>query len=73
MPEVIKRLADEGKQRVIVERGAGEGALIPDEAFAEAGAQLVDDAGPALDAGVVVKVARAESIRDRRIWARTPC
>ncbi|MGO9884445.1 MAG: Re/Si-specific NAD(P)(+) transhydrogenase subunit alpha [Solirubrobacteraceae bacterium] len=57
VPEVIKRLADEGKQRVIVERGAGEGALIPDEAFAEAGAQLVDDAAPALDAGVVVKVA----------------
>ena len=27
----------------LVQRGAGAGALIPDEAFAEAGAELVDD------------------------------
>jgi proton-translocating NAD(P)+ transhydrogenase subunit alpha len=57
VPEVIKRLAGDGKQQVIVERGAGEGALIPDEAFTEAGAELVGEAGAALEADVVVKVA----------------
>jgi NAD(P) transhydrogenase subunit alpha len=57
VPEVIKRFAGDRKQQVIVERGAGEGALIPDEAFAEAGAELVADPGPPLDADVVVKVA----------------
>jgi H+-translocating NAD(P) transhydrogenase subunit alpha len=42
--------------QVLVERGAGAGALIPDEAFADAGAELVD-AAAALGADVVVKVA----------------
>ena len=36
VPEVIKRLSGDGGQQVIVERGAGEGAMIPDEAFADA-------------------------------------
>jgi H+-translocating NAD(P) transhydrogenase subunit alpha len=57
VPEVIKRLSGDGGQQVIVERGAGAGALIPDEAFADAGAELVDDASRTLGADVVVKVA----------------
>ena len=57
VPEVIKRLAGEGAQQVVVEQGAGEGALIPDEAFAEAGAELVGDAAQPLGADLVVKVA----------------
>ncbi len=65
VPEVVGKLvhapaADGAGGRdpisVMVERGAGEGALIPDEAFAQAGAELVD-AGAALGADVVVKVA----------------
>jgi NAD(P) transhydrogenase subunit alpha len=56
VPEVVKRLTDQGLG-VLVERGAGAGALIPDSAFEEAGAQLVDDAARALSADVVIKVA----------------
>jgi proton-translocating NAD(P)+ transhydrogenase subunit alpha len=62
VPEVVAKLVrstgEDGaaKIEVVVERGAGAGALIPDEAFAEAGAELVDEA-TALGADVVVKVA----------------
>jgi NAD(P) transhydrogenase subunit alpha len=55
VPEVAKKLIASGHQ-VLVERGAGDGALIPDEAYAEAGATLVD-AAEAFGADVVVKVA----------------
>jgi H+-translocating NAD(P) transhydrogenase subunit alpha len=59
VPEVIKRLSGDGDggQHVIVERGAGDGALIPDEAFMDAGAELVDDPSQTLGADLVVKVA----------------
>jgi NAD(P) transhydrogenase subunit alpha len=63
VPEVVGKLVrgaggdGAGALEVVVQRGAGDGALIPDEAFAEAGARLVDDAGEALAADVVVKVA----------------
>jgi H+-translocating NAD(P) transhydrogenase subunit alpha len=53
VPEVVRKLA--GKDhKLLVERGAGAGALIPDEQFEEAGAKLVDDVW---DADVIVKVA----------------
>jgi NAD(P) transhydrogenase subunit alpha len=62
VPEVVGKLArgageDSAGQQVIVQRGAGAGALIPDEAYAEAGAELVDDAAAAFGADLVVKVA----------------
>ncbi len=65
VPEVVRKLsgdlavdAQHGRRiEVLVQRGAGAGALIPDSAFVEAGAELVDDAGSALGADVVVKVA----------------
>lgn len=52
VPEVVKRLAGKGVD-VVVEPGAGAGALIPDELFAQAGASL----GEPWDADVVAKVA----------------
>jgi H+-translocating NAD(P) transhydrogenase subunit alpha len=55
VPEVVRKLSSENTE-VLVQRGAGAGALIPDEAFAEAGGQLVD-AAAALGADVVLKVA----------------
>src|SRR6201989_675108 len=57
-PEVWVKLAggDNGLE-VIVERGAGAGALIPDAQYEEAGAHMVDDAGAVFEADVVVKVA----------------
>jgi NAD(P) transhydrogenase subunit alpha len=42
---------------VLVQRGAGAGALIPDAQFEEAGAKLVDDASAVFGADVVIKVA----------------
>ena len=40
VPEALGRLSSAGLE-ILVERGAGAGALIPDQAFAEAGATLV--------------------------------
>ena len=44
---------------VVVETGAGEGAALPDQAFAEAGATIAPDATAALEgADIVLKVQR---------------
>jgi NAD(P) transhydrogenase subunit alpha len=56
VPEVVGKLTGQGHE-VLVQRGAGAGALIPDQAFEDAGATLVDDAAAALGADLVVKVA----------------
>jgi NAD(P) transhydrogenase subunit alpha len=56
VPEVVGKLTGQSHE-VLVQRGAGAGALIPDQAFEDAGATLVDDAATALGADVVVKVA----------------
>ena len=55
VPEVVKKLTARGVE-ILVERGAGDGALIPDEAYAEAGAQLVD-ASAVWSADAVVTIA----------------
>src|SRR5579884_2208843 len=58
VPEVVRKLASgEAGLEVIVERGAGAGALLPDALYEEAGAQMVDDPGRVYDAEIVVKVA----------------
>jgi H+-translocating NAD(P) transhydrogenase subunit alpha len=63
VPEIAGKLAggpgEEGGEavEVVVQRGAGDAALIPDQLYEEAGAQLVDDAASAFSADVVVKVA----------------
>jgi NAD(P) transhydrogenase subunit alpha len=56
VPEAVKKLSAKGLE-VVVQRGAGEGALIPDSAYEEAGARLVDEASGALASDVVLKVA----------------
>ena len=53
VPEVIARLSSGGFE-VLVERGAGDSASVPDDAFEEAGARLVDD--PYGEVEAVVKV-----------------
>jgi NAD(P) transhydrogenase subunit alpha len=62
VPEVVRKLSggDNGVE-VVVEQGAGAGALIPDAQYEEAGAQMVDDAATVFDADVVVKVAPPSS------------
>ena len=52
VPEVVRKLTGAG-HAVVVEPGAGAGALLPDALFADAGAQL----GDPWDAEVVAKVA----------------
>jgi NAD(P) transhydrogenase subunit alpha len=63
VPEVVQKLtrqaADDGPAppEVLIERGAGAGALIPDQQFEEAGARLTDDPAEVWGAELVVKVA----------------
>ncbi len=58
VPEAVRKLAGgEGGVEVVVERGAGAGALIPDAQFEEAGARMVEDPVSVWAADVVVKVA----------------
>jgi H+-translocating NAD(P) transhydrogenase subunit alpha len=65
VPEVIARLSAGGFE-VLVERGAGEAASFRDEAFAEAGARLVEDPyGEAESVAKVQKPSEAEAARLR--------
>jgi NAD(P) transhydrogenase subunit alpha len=52
VPEVVRKLSGKGHE-VVVEAGAGEAALVPDELFTDAGASVGDPWG----ADLVVKVA----------------
>jgi H+-translocating NAD(P) transhydrogenase subunit alpha len=56
VPEVVSKLQAKGLDAV-VQRGAGAGALLPDDAFADAGAQLTDDTAAIWACEVVVKIA----------------
>jgi NAD(P) transhydrogenase subunit alpha len=56
VPEVVRKLTGDSHE-VLVQRGAGDGALIGDEQFEQAGARLVNDAAEAFACEVVVKVA----------------
>jgi NAD(P) transhydrogenase subunit alpha len=67
VPEVVNKLAqspgdDDGEAvEVLIQRGAGDGALIPDDLYAEAGGQVVDDVAAVFGCDVVVKVAPPNS------------
>jgi NAD(P) transhydrogenase subunit alpha len=61
----VRKLASKGLD-VLVEHGAGAGALIPDAVYEEAGAKLVDDVW---GAGVIVKVAPPSSSESARLTA----
>jgi NAD(P) transhydrogenase subunit alpha len=55
VPEVIGKLKAKGID-VLVENGAGADALLPDAAFAEAGAQMTADTGEVWKSDVVLKI-----------------
>ena len=55
VPVVVRKLTGTGLE-VVVQRGAGAGALIPDSQFEEAGARLIDDVDAVYGSDVVVKV-----------------
>lgn len=56
VPEVVRKLTGAGLE-VVVERGAGAGAIIPDGQFEAAGATLADDVAAVWRSDIVVKVA----------------
>ena len=68
VPEVVGKLKGQGLD-VVVERGAGAGALIPDEQYEQAEARMVDDAGAVYESDVVVKVAPPSAEEVERLHA----
>jgi NAD(P) transhydrogenase subunit alpha len=56
VPEVVRKLTGKGHQ-VVVERGAGAAAMIPDAQFQEAGATLADSPAEVFGSDVVLNVA----------------
>jgi NAD(P) transhydrogenase subunit alpha len=70
VPEAVRKLTSDTTQ-VLVQRGAGAGALIPDEAYAEAGALLTDDVADVFGADVVLKVAPPSAEEITRLGDRT--
>ena len=56
VPEVVSKLQAKGLE-VLVQCGAGEGALLSDDAFTEAGAKITADAGEVWRSDIVVTVA----------------
>ena len=69
VPEVIKKLAAKGFE-VVVEPGAGADAMLPDEAYEEAGATISDDVW---SADVVAKVAAPERRGGRQARRQHAC
>jgi H+-translocating NAD(P) transhydrogenase subunit alpha len=70
VPEAVKKLSGKGLE-IVVQRGAGEGALIPDAAYEEAGAKLVDQASEALASDVVLKVAAPNEEETSKLGSET--
>ena len=56
VPEVVGKLKAKGLE-ILVQSGAGASALLPDEAFVDAGAQLTDDVAEVWRSDVVVTIA----------------
>jgi NAD(P) transhydrogenase subunit alpha len=72
VPEVVRKLTGgESGIEVLAQRGAGAEALIPDAQYEEAGARMVDDAGAAYEADVVVKVAPPTAEEIGRLGSET--
>jgi proton-translocating NAD(P)+ transhydrogenase subunit alpha len=65
VPEVVRKLTQK-EYEVIVEAGAGQGAMIPDALFEEAGAKIAD-AAAVWGADVVVKVAPPSAEESARL------
>jgi NAD(P) transhydrogenase subunit alpha len=66
VPEVVRKLTAK-ELAVVVEQGAGAGAIIPDEQYEEAGARLAGDPGEAFGSDVVVKVAPPNATEIERL------
>jgi H+-translocating NAD(P) transhydrogenase subunit alpha len=76
VPDVVRKLAslagdDAESVELVVERGAGAGALIPDSQYEEAGARMTDDPSEVWSSDVVVKVAPPDGDDIQRLGAGT--
>jgi NAD(P) transhydrogenase subunit alpha len=77
VPDAVGKLtreqSEEGAERieVVVERGAGAGALLPDSQYEEAGARMTEDPGEVWSSDVVVKVAPPTSEEIQRLSSDT--
>jgi NAD(P) transhydrogenase subunit alpha len=66
VPEVLARLVS-ADHEVLVERGAGDGAALPDAAYEEAGARLVSTDELYREADVVLRVQRPSESEAKRL------
>jgi NAD(P) transhydrogenase subunit alpha len=66
VPDALGKLTAAGLE-VVVEAGAGEGALIPDSAFADAGARIVKTGDLYEQADVVLRVQKPSTEEARRL------
>ena len=64
VPETLGKLKSAGLE-ILVERGAGEGAAIPDHAYSDAGASVVSRDELYRDADVVLRVQKPVRLRSR--------
>jgi len=64
VPEVVSKLRAKGLE-VVVQEGAGSGALLPDDAFVQAGARVTADAAEVWGCEVVVTIAPPDEQRIR--------
>jgi NAD(P) transhydrogenase subunit alpha len=77
VPEVVGKLTrdpgEEGGERteVVVQRGSGAGALLPDSQYEDAGARMTEDPGEVWSSDVVVKVAPPSSDEVQRLSSGT--
>jgi H+-translocating NAD(P) transhydrogenase subunit alpha len=65
VPDAVTRLRAKGVE-VLVERGAGDGAWLPDATYADAGATVVDADELYADADVILTVTRPDPARLRK-------
>lgn len=68
VPEVLARLVSD--HEVLVERGAGDGAALPDAAYKEAGARVVSTDELYREADVVLRVRRPSESEAKRLRKR---
>ena len=73
VPDVIKRLTAKGLHEVVVEAGAGGGALLPDHLFEDAGAKIAAGGAALEGADVVVRVAPPSAEEIEQPAATAPC
>ncbi len=66
VPEALGKLTSAGLE-ILVEAGAGDGSLIPDQAFADAGATIVTTDALYKEADVILRVARPSGDEVKRL------